>query len=197
MKSGIALFDFDGTISNADTAKLFYKSLYIYRVTFLYRHILLCLPQFISCRFRFTSYLPLKRKRLQIHVGGLTDVKFRRYLSNFQDVILPSIIKESAMERINWHKNQGHDIWIVSASYDFLLTEWCEKLNIGLLVNKTTKHEGTCIFSDVDCNFSGKVNKIKKRLNLSEYKTIYAYGDSDGDHLMLSLAHEAHLNVFK
>jgi phosphatidylglycerophosphatase C len=193
----LALFDFDGTISNFDSTTLFYKSLYSNRIAFIYRHIFLCLPQFVAYRFNLTSYLPLKRKRLQIHIGVLSDENFNRYLLKFQQVHLPSILKDSAIERINWHNNQGHDIWVVSASYDFLLSQWCEQMNIGLIVNKTVKNQHTCIFEGEDCNFSNKVHKIIKRINISDYNKIYAYGDSDGDKDMLELAHESHLNFFE
>ncbi len=193
----LALFDFDGTISNFDSTTLFYKSLYNNKIAFIYRHLFLCLPQLVAYRFNLTNYLPLKRKRLQMHIGGLTNDNFNRHLLKFQQVHLPSIIKDSAIKRINWHNNQGHDIWVVSASYDFLLTKWCEQMNIGLIVNKTVKNEHSCIFEGEDCNFSNKVQQIKKRVNLSDYNIIYAYGDSDGDKDMLKLAHESHLNFFE
>lgn len=196
MKS-LALFDFDGTISNLDSTTLFYKSLYSNRFAFIYRHLFLCLPQFLAYHFNLTNYLPLKRKRLQIHIGILSDDNFNRHLLKFQQVHLPSILKESAIERINWHINQGHDIWVVSASYDFLLSQWCEKMNIGLIVNKTVKNQHTCIFDGEDCNYSNKVHQILKRINISDYNKIYAYGDSDGDKNMLELAHESHLNFFE
>jgi len=193
----LALFDFDGTISDYDSATLFYKSLYNNRFVFLYRHIFLCLPQIVAYRCNLTNYLPLKRKRLQIHIGVLSDDDFNKHLLKFQQVHLPSILKKSAIERINWHCNQGHDIWVVSASYDFLLSEWCRQLNIGLIVNKTVKKQHSCIFEGEDCNFSNKVHQIIKRINLCHYDKIYAYGDSEGDKDMLKLAHESHLNYFE
>jgi HAD superfamily hydrolase (TIGR01490 family) len=193
----LALFDFDGTISDFDSATLFYRSLYSNRIVFLYRHLFLCLPQIAAYRCSLTNYLPLKRKRLQIHIGVLSDDNFNKHLLKFQQIYLRSIIKESAIERIYWHSDQGHDVWVVSASYDFLLSDWCRRLNIGLIVNRTVKNQNSCIFEGEDCNFSNKVVQIKKRINLRQYDKVYAYGDSDGDKDMLNLAHESHLNYFE
>ncbi len=196
MKPGLALFDFDGTITKHDTAKYFYKSLYKNQFVFLFRHLILCFPEILFYRLGFCDYLPLKRKRLQIHVGRLSDVEFRRYVSDFETTILPSLIKGSALDRVNWHKAMYHDIWIVSASYDFLLSNWCEHLGLKILVNRTIKNKGNIFVIEEDCNYDVKVKQINKNIQLSDYSLIYAYGDSDGDKAMLSLAHKPHFNFF-
>lgn len=197
MKAGLALFDFDGTITSKDSAKLFYKTLYNSPIVFVYRHLLFCLPQYISYRLKLTDYIPLKRRRLQVHVGGLTEDNFNRKVLEFQHVHLPSIIKNSALDRLSWHKDQGHEIWVVSASYDFLLSEWCKQMNIGLIVNITVRNQHTCIFEGEDCNFNNKVHQIRERVNLDDYSIVYAYGDSDGDMPLLSLAHKPYFNYLK
>lgn len=197
MKAGLALFDFDGTITSKDSATLFYKTLYNSPIVFVYRHLILCLPQYISYRLKLTDYIPLKRRRLQVHVGGLTEENFNRKVLEFQQMHLPSIIKNSALDRLSWHKDQGHEIWVVSASYDFLLSEWCKQMNIGLIVNITVRNQHTCIFEGEDCNFNNKVHQIRKRVNLYDYSIVYAYGDSDGDMPLLSLAHKPHFNYLK
>jgi len=196
LKQGLALFDFDGTISNADSSSVFYKSLYKYKISYLYKHFLLCFPEFIKFRFGLIDHLPLKRKRLQIHVGALSREKYEECILHFHSNLLPSIVKESALNRIAWHKAQKHDVCIVSASYDFLLSSWCEKLELMLLVNKTRKEHKTCWFEGEDCNFNGKVKLIKKNFQLNDYIRIYAYGDSNGDKAMLSLADEPYLKYF-
>ena len=192
----LALFDFDGTISSKDSTKIFYQSLYTNRLIFLFKNIFLCMPEFIAHKLGYKDYTFLKRKRLQIHVGKLSENNFKRHLFNFHHKLLPSIIKQSALERIDWHKVQGHEIWIVSASFDFLLSEWCEKLNIGLITNITFKDKDKYIFEGVDCNFDAKVYQINNKINLTNYKRIYAYGDSDGDKAMLALANEPYFNYF-
>jgi len=197
MKAGLALFDFDGTITYRDSAATFYASLYTYRLTYIWRHIVLCLPEFIAYRAGRTSYMTLKRKRLQVHVGHLSEVAFEHKVAHFCENILPPMIKKSALERIQWHKAAGHEVWIVSASFDFLLRDWCRQQGIGMMVNKTIKSPGFCTFPGEDCNFAGKVQQIKAHLQPEAYKTIFAYGDTDGDQAMLALAHQPYFNYFK
>ncbi|MDQ1268592.1 MAG: phosphatidylglycerophosphatase, partial [Campylobacterota bacterium] len=46
-------------------------------------------------------------------------------------------------------------------------------------------------FSTINCHGKEKARRIKEHLNIDEYETIYAYGDSSGDNEMLALAHKS------
>jgi len=45
-----------------------------------------------------------------------------------------------------------------------------------------------------DCSLENKASAIKRKVNLSDFKTIYAYGDTAEDMPMLALAHEKYFN---
>ena len=60
-----------------------------------------------------------------------------------------------------------------------------------MLTNRTTKKNNYYQYSfknSPDCNFSNKVNFIKKNYDLKNYEKIYAYGDSKGDLKLLEIA---------
>ena len=101
-----------------------------------------------------------------------------------------------AIQRINWHKNQGHELWVISASYDFILEKWTRKIGVMLLTNKTFYNNGLRIQIGNDMNFEEKVNAIKNVVNLDEYNDIYAYGDSEGDNQMLGIATKKYYKYF-
>ncbi len=45
-------------------------------------------------------------------------------------------------------------------------------------------------FINGDCGYLEKVNRIKNKYDLTQYSTIYAYGDTPNDYAMLELAHK-------
>jgi len=45
-----------------------------------------------------------------------------------------------------------------------------------------------------DCSLENKASAIKRKVNLSDFKTIYAYGDTAEDMPMLALAQEKYFN---
>ena len=188
MKKTIALFDFDGTITTIDSTKSFYKFLYKSKVQYLLFNYLYCLPLIILLKMRVINYLPLKKYRLGIHTSKLNNKEFNQLIRDFYTKVFSSLLNSRALDRIEWHKKQGHEVWIISASYDFLLTKWSLENDIRLITNETILKNGRRILINSDVNFEGKLKYLKLYINLEDYTKIYAYGDSDGDKAMLSIA---------
>ena len=95
-----------------------------------------------------------------------------------------------------WHKKEGHEVWIVSASYDFILDKWAEEVGAKLLTNRTFYDKNSRVLLGNDVNFEEKINVVKNSVNLKEYKDIYAYGDSEGDIQMLEIATKRYYKFF-
>ena len=103
------------------------------------------------------------------------------------------------MEKIVWHKEQGHKVVIVSASIECWLKPWCDKNGLGLIATKLEIKDGrvTGKFLTKNCYGIEKANRVKEGYNLDDYDYIYAYGDSRGDKELLALAHESHYKPFR
>ena len=188
MKKTIALFDFDGTITTKDSTKYFYKFLYKSNLQYWLFNYLYCLRLIILLKLRVINYLPLKKYRLEVHTSKFNDKKFKQLIADFYTKVFSSLLNPRALERINWHKKLGHEVWVISASYDFLLNRWSQDNDIKLITNKTIIENERRIIIDSDVNFEEKLKYIKHYINLEEYSEIYAYGDSDGDKAMLNIA---------
>jgi phosphatidylglycerophosphatase C len=188
MKKVLALFDFDGTITFFDSTYSFYKFLYKSELSFFFNHYILCLWHLMLYRLRLINYLILKEKRLDIHTSRYNNADFFNLTEQYYEKVFYNLLNPKAIERINWHKSQGHDVWVISASFDFLLHDWVIKNNIKLITNKTVlKGSKRCIVGK-DVNYDAKIEYLQLQVNLDEYADIYAYGDSDGDKAMLSIA---------
>lgn len=101
-------------------------------------------------------------------------------------------MRENALERILWHKQQGDQIVVVSASLGVYLESWCQSLGLDVICNQLEIRDGilTGNFINGDCGYLEKVNRIKNKYDLSRYSTVYAYGDTPNDYAMLELAHK-------
>jgi HAD superfamily phosphoserine phosphatase-like hydrolase len=109
---------------------------------------------------------------------------------------LPKIIREVALEQIEWHKQRGDTIVVVSASIDSWLKGWCEAQHIDLIATKLEAKDGRISgrFITKNCSGSEKVRRIEERYNLSDFECVFAYGDSPGDKPMLAVADVRYYN---
>ena len=185
--SGLALFDFDGTLTTEDSYTKF---------------ILFCTPK----PRRFIGGLLLSPAILLYKLGWLPACKMRILISavafyrrNIQQVqalaqryvteVIPHILQPQTMSRMKWHQKQGHHVYVVSASIDPYLSIWCRTMGIQLIcseLEKTAKHyTGRYLYGDCGAD---KVAAITQQIELTRFDTIYAYGDTKEDWPMLALA---------
>jgi HAD superfamily phosphoserine phosphatase-like hydrolase len=114
----------------------------------------------------------------------------------YAEDIIPNFLRCVALSKLNWHKNNGDLIVIVSASLDIYLKPWCIENGFALVCSELevnrSKFSGRYV--DGDCSCANKPKLISSKFELVKYDKIYAYGDTKEDLAMLSLADEAYLN---
>ncbi len=154
----------------------------------------LTFPHILLYKLRLMSSDILKKERIRVFFRGRTYVELKTAGKNFANSVLPKLVKQSACEAIDRHLANGDDVFIVSASLDIILQSWCEQRGVGMITN-IVDPLNNC-YTGHDCNGFEKVKKIKERINLEQYDTIYAYGDTTGDRPMLELAHKPYYQHF-
>ena len=104
----------------------------------------------------------------------------------------PATLRQSALDRIEWHKSQGDDVVVVSASLDVYLGPWCDRQGVDYICTTLEERDGrlTGNYFQGDCSGPEKVRRILQRYELARYAIVYAYGDSVEDREMLELAHK-------
>ena len=194
----IAFFDFDGTITNKDI----FGDFIAYRL----RHVLPvwrllpCLPYIVLYKLKLMSNETAKERIFSLLFKGEKQETFKTHVVDYVANHLPRRLRRDALARLEWHKAQGHDIYIVSANFDILLDEFTRLHHIKHLSTRIHIDNGliTGKFASANCYGPQKVVRIKAQLpNLSDYATIYAYGDSDGDKEMLALSTDRFYRYFK
>jgi len=193
----LALFDFDGTITKDDSFLKFIR--FVVGDFRFFIGFLLLLPILILYKLKIIPNHKAKEIVLRYFFKGYKEDEFKKVANKYSLNHIKTILRSSAMEKINWHKENGHKVVVVSASIDCWLRPWCEENDLELLATKLeikdVKITGKLLSKN--CYGIEKVNRIKESYDLEKYDYIYAYGDSSGDKEMLALANEKYYKFFK
>ena len=103
MAQKLALFDFDGTITETDT--LFHFLGFFSGNLKLYASLLLLSPIIILMKLRLVKNQYAKESLLKFHIKNTTAEKFESLCKAYCTHKLPDIIRQQALERINYHKS--------------------------------------------------------------------------------------------
>ncbi|MFM8529554.1 MAG: HAD-IB family hydrolase [Ilumatobacteraceae bacterium] len=117
----------------------------------------------------------------------------------FADHVVSSWLRPDTTARLRWHLGVGHDVVIVSASYEAYVRHIAERLGArtALATRLAVDTAGLCT-GDLDgdnCRGSEKVSRLRTWFadeGLTP-EVIYAYGDSGGDRHLLEMASYPHL----
>lgn len=192
----LALFDFDGTITKDDSLLKFIRFV-MGGFRFIFGLVVLS-PILVAYKLGLIPNHKAKQKMLSWFFKGMSKDAFFKVANEYALLHIDKIVRPKAMEKIAWHKAQGHQVVVVSASIDCWLKPWCDKNNIDLIATRLEIEDGklTGKFATKNCYGIEKVNRIKEKYNLEKYSVIYAYGDSSGDKEMLSIANERYYKHF-
>lgn len=190
----IVFCDFDGTITYKDSLKEFIK--FYHSNFYFFFGILLLAPVIILYKTKIMSNQKAKEILTSFFFGGANVDFFNKKASLFSKQI-EKIIIPKALEKLMWHKNQGHKVVIVSASYKNYLYLWCNNYDFELLSTEleVLNNNITGRIKGKNCYGKEKVRRIKENYNLENVQ-VYAYGDTPGDKPMLSLAQFSFYKVF-
>lgn len=197
MSKTLALFDFDGTITDRDSLADFI--IYAVGLSRFLLGILVLSPILGLYVLKLVRNDFAKEKMLGYFFKGWTIDRLNTVGQNYALTRIHQIIRPQAQACLQWHHAQGHEVAIVSASAEYWLQAWSEQQGFKLIATRMAVSNGvlTGRFEGNNCYGVEKVRRIKQVLDLANYERIYAYGDSSGDKPMLALAHEALYKPFR
>jgi phosphatidylglycerophosphatase C len=192
----LALFDFDGTLTRKDTLLEFIK--YSHGSFRFYLGFLILSPLLILFKLGLLGNSEVKQIVLRLYFRGTSIIKFQELCTAFVMHRIPKFIRREAIERLNYHKSQGDDIYIVSASPENWVRLYSESLSVHCIATKLVVNEGriTGKIEGKNCYGIEKVKRIKAQLDVDKFSSIFAYGDSRGDHEMMLLAKHSYYKKF-
>lgn len=193
----LAAFDFDGTISTSDT--FFPFLLYAFGKKAVYTALAYGLAELLLPSAVKSIRDRLKASLVRRLFKGVPRQCLENRAQTYADQILRSRLRPKALERIRWHKEQGHRCVMVSASLDIYLRPIALALGFGDLLCTRLDATDDAFNGELiggNCRRAEKVHRLHGLLgNLDQYQ-IYAYGDSSGDKEMLAIATEKYFRPF-
>lgn len=186
----IAFFDFDGTITHSETFSRFVLQTASKRR--LVKGKLVIMPYYVGYKLGIISGAKVRHKVLKIGLTGIPEAEIRHKGRQYSAKHIPKVLRQNAMQQIEWHQRQGDKIVIVSASMDVYLKPWCDRHGFELLCSEVEYKNGvvTGNYINQDCSGERKKQRILQNYDLKRYAKVYVYGDTKEDFAMLSLGTE-------
>lgn len=195
MTESVAFFDFDGTLTRRDTLLPFLRLIsgtpkFAAKMAYLS-------PVLAAYAAKLMRNDVAKEIVLRHFLRGMQPDALHSYGRKFVDNVLPGLERPEGIERLRWHKAQGHTCVLVSASLDVYLEPWARNagfdawITSSLALDEAGRVSGR--LEGANCFGEEKVRRIKAWLYKKDCVALYAYGDSSGDLPMLNLVDEGYL----
>ena len=188
MKNKLYLFDFDGTITSRDSFVHFFIKTFELKKIFsnlffnFYRLIYLLVSQ---------DLVAVKEFLLSIFLKGKTRQEVQQLGNNYNQKYIGKIIRKEALDYIKKiQKEEGSDIYIVSASLNIWLAKFSKDIGVKLICTNLSYENNLFLgkFEGNNCKGVEKVNRLKKKLDLKQFSEIISFGDSSGDTEMFAIS---------
>lgn len=182
----VAAFDFDKTLSTRDNVVPFLRRVTSRRATL--RALARAAPLVLARRRE-----DAKRHALEQLLGGRRATDVRAIGDEFAHEVIDRHLRDDTVARAAWHRAQGHEIVLVSASLDLYLDRIGELLGVDavLCTRLGVAPDGVLTGAIVGEN----VRRAEKARRLDDWlgatggdAYVYAYGDSAGDRELLARA---------
>jgi len=188
-KITLAVFDFDGTITKTDT----FNDFIIWKfgiLSFLLNFVQLS-PLIVLYKLGFVDNVVPKGKLFKRYFEGMKEQDFIRTSQTYSLTRIDSLIRKETQALIQWHKEKGHQLIIVSGSLESWIDPWAKKNGFDAVIG--TKQEVvngvlTGRFTGENCYGMEKVNRLELLFPKTPNHYIYAYGDSKGDRELIGHA---------
>lgn len=189
----LALFDFDGTITEVGTYPLFLR--YAVPKGRQVAGALALGPIIAGYHAGIVSSEAIRPPMSWVALWRAPVERIERLGAQFAAEVLPGLVRPEARERIAWHQARGDRVVVVSASLDVYLGPWCRAMGVEMIATQLTSRRGllTGRYLEGDCCGAEKARRIRAGYAIADYDTIYAYGDTSEDREMLDLAHVRYL----
>lgn len=195
-KKTVAAFDFDGTITTRDTFVPFLDRAFgktavrLAALSLAWAGIKVGLR--LSNRDQFKALIVAKL---------FTNEPIERLQRVAQEhaQAITAWYRPAALERIRWHREQGHRLVMVSASLGLYLEPVAAALGFDDLLCTRLSTQGAFFdgqFVAGNCRRAEKVRQLESLLGSLAAYELYAYGDSAGDTEMLNAAQHPSFRPF-
>ena len=185
----VAAFDFDGTLSTRDNFMRFVRL--VAGTTDTAKAVAAAAPTLLASRSDKAKRDDAKAMVLRATFAGRSDAHVRDLGARFARLVASEHMNPHVVERLDAHRDLGHDLVIVSASLTCYLEPAAAILGIPtvLATEMAVGPDGRCTGEIVGANVRGPEKAARLAAWIGDAPTrVFAYGDSHGDTELLAMA---------
>lgn len=194
MKNIVAFFDIDGTIFRNSLMIQHFRTLTKFEIidpAIWHTKIKKVYNEWEARYLDFEEYLEVIAKAYLDSLKGV-DKSYMEIIAAKVIDLNGDMVYKYSRDRIEWHKREGHKLFFISGSPDFLVSKMAEKYGAD-------EYRGTLYVVDAENKFTGEIRKMWDSANkktviselIKEYNVdlsnSFSYGDTTGDLSMLRM----------
>lgn len=198
----LAIFDIDYTITKKETLMEFFK----YAIKNDKKNIRF-LPRAIFCgsmyKLKLYDERKVKEKFLKF-IDGIKEKDLAMLVKNFYNCKLKTILYKDALNMIKKLKNEGYDIYLISASPEFYVNEFYNIKEVDKIIGTRFNFVNGIFLRTMEgdnCKGEEKVRRLKEFLKEEkievDFKESYMFSDSLSDKPLLDLVGKPYLINYK
>jgi phosphatidylglycerophosphatase C len=185
---GLALFDFDGTLTVRETFADFMRAAVspVRRLA----GIPLFAPMLAGYKVGWVSGTTIRSAVVRFGFRGVPEARVRRAGETFARDVIPGLVDADMMRRLEAHRARGDTVLVVSGALDAYLAPWCRQQGLPLLCSRLEAVDGVLTggYRGAQCVGDEKARRVRENHDLAAFGQISAYGDTAEDHALLALA---------
>ncbi|MFY2765056.1 HAD family hydrolase [Arenimonas sp. MALMAid1274] len=187
----LALFDFDGTLTDRETMPVFMHRAVRPRRLAWGKPLLM--PLVVGYRIGAVPGTVVRAAICRLGFRGVPAAELEGHGQAFAQDYLPTVLRPEMMARIGWHRDRGDTVALVSGGLDVYLAPWARQHGLALLCSQLERDGDrlTGRYQGHQCVGAEKARRVRQQYDLARFGRIYAYGDTPEDRELLALAHEA------
>lgn len=197
MKTRLAIFDFDGTITRHDS--FFPFLIFCFGYFQVFRVGIMMIPILMMYKLKLISNSKAKEKVFEKFFKGISQKDFNQLCRRYSLKKISPMIRIKALEKIIRHKAKGDKVIILSASIENWIKPWADSHGIDDVIGTTVEIKDGILtgkFDSPNCHGKEKVRRlVEKYKNLDSYH-LCSYGDSRGDKELLAISDEPFYRLF-
>jgi phosphatidylglycerophosphatase C len=194
--ASLVFFDFDGTIVTRDT--IWPLGAFLARAKLTKRLVCFCtfLSIFALLKLRFLSNQIFKERFVALLVGGEPVERVARLVERFHDQHLQSHLNPDVVRQLLWHVERGHEVYLVSSNYDFVLRPLVQRWQLaGVIASETEVALGvfTGRLRGPACHGPEKLTRVTRLFGEARVRDALSYADDrKADVFLMQAVREAH-----
>lgn len=198
----LAIFDIDYTITKKETLMELFK--YVIKKD---KKNLRFLPRAIYCGIMYAIGIYDERKVKETFlrfIDGIKEEALAELVKEFYDERLKNILYDDALKMMKKLKNEGYDIYLISASPEFYVNEFYNIKEVDKVIGTKFGFENGAFVRKMvgnNCKGEEKVRRLKEILKNEkievDFKESYMFSDSLSDKPLLDLVGKPYLINYK